>query len=273
VPLNIKQPIRVAAIDAIDGDSRIERNDYVVVEEPLAIRVGVRDTEESTSLAITMRTPGHDEELAAGLVFTEGLVHHRSDIREIEARPHLNEVIVRLDGSVKVDDERLRRNLYMSSSCGVCGKATIEALFSTGQERLTTDATFSRELIHKLPEATRAAQSTFEHTGALHAATLFDCSGRLRIIREDVGRHNALDKIIGAEFLAGRSMESSVVMLSGRVGFELVQKCVVARVPVMAAVGAPSSLAIETARRFNVTLLGFVRDNRFNIYTGSERIV
>jgi FdhD protein len=181
--------------------------------------------------------------------------------------------MVQLEAHATLDTDRLRRNLYMSSSCGVCGKTSIDAIHAAGAERLHAGVQVRASVIHQLPAIARNAQRAFEHTGALHAAALFTAGGDLVSIREDVGRHNALDKLIGAEFLAGRGMDQAIVMVSGRVSFELVQKCVMARVPVLAAVGAPSSLAIETARRFNLTLLGFVRDTRFNIYTGSERIV
>lgn len=271
---NRRPSIRVAAIHSVEKDLRAERHDYVVVEEPLAIRLAIDGVDgDAISLAITMRTPGHDEELGAGLVFTEGLVKNRGEILRVEPQPQANEVVLHLSRTADFDPARLQRNLYVSSSCGVCGKASIEALHAAGCARLSNDIVVSSAVIHNLPHIAREAQPAFEHTGALHAATLFETDGRLLAVREDVGRHNALDKLIGAEFLAGRSMENRVVMLSGRVGFELVQKCVIARVPVLAAVGAPSSLAIETARRFNVTLLGFVRDGRFNIYTGAERIV
>jgi FdhD protein len=220
-----------------------------------------------------MRTPGHDEELGAGLAFTEGLVRDREDVQRIESKPQKNEVVLHLNRTAELEPARLQRNLYMSSSCGVCGKASIDALYAVGCATISSDTVVRRSVIHALPEITRKAQPAFEHTGALHAATLFEPDGRLLSVREDVGRHNALDKLIGREFLADRKMTDRIVMLSGRVGFELVQKCVMARVPVLAAVGAPSSLAIETARRFNLTLLGFVRDGRFNIYTGPERIL
>lgn len=266
--------IRVAGIRSVEGNDETERNDYVVVEEPLAIRLATDGMEgEPVSLAITMRTPGQDEELAAGLAYTEGVIRHRRDLLRIEANPQRNDVLLHLSRNAEFEPARLQRNLYMSASCGVCGKASIDSLHVAGCERLSSNAVVSRSVIHELPEVVRKAQPAFEHTGALHAAALFDATGALLSVREDVGRHNALDKLIGAEFLGQREMTDRVVMLSGRVGFELVQKCVMAGVPVLAAVGAPSSLAIETARRFNLTLLGFVRDGRFNIYTGTERIV
>jgi FdhD protein len=178
---------------------------------------------------------------------------------------------------VKIDFKRLERHFYTSSSCGVCGKTSIEAL-QTGVCRLKKnddddEVSFAPETIHRLPEILRARQNTFERTGGLHAAALFNAAGEIESLREDVGRHNAVDKLIGAEFLKGRTPSADKLLLvSGRASFEIVQKALMAGIPILAAVGAPSSLAVELAREYGMTLLGFVRDKRFNIYTGAERI-
>jgi FdhD protein len=242
------------------GDSISPAQDLLAVEEPLQIRVKGRD------LSITMRTPGHDAELAAGFLYTEGVLKTRSDVTGVECAE--NSVNLTLAEGV---DPGAPRNFYTTSSCGVCGKASVESLHAAGC-RMLPPMSVSREVIHGLPEKLRATQSVFEHTGGLHGAALFDASGKLELVREDVGRHNAVDKLIGAAFLEGRlPLDGRILMLSGRASFELVQKAVMAGIPVVAAVGAPSSLAVQTAQRFGMTLLGFVRDGRFNIYSGLTR--
>jgi len=245
---------------ARSGDSISPAQDLLAVEEPLQIRVNGRD------LSITMRTPGHDSELAAGFLFTEGIVKTRADVFAIECGE--NSVALTLADAV---DPGVSRNFYTTSSCGVCGKASLESLHAAGC-RMLPYLHIDREVIHGLPEKLRGSQSVFEHTGGLHGAALFDIAGNLEIVREDVGRHNAVDKLIGAAFLDGRlPLENRILMLSGRASFELVQKAVMAGIPAVAAVGAPSSLAVQTAQRFGMTLLGFVRDARFNIYSGINR--
>ena len=245
----------------LSGDSISPAQDLLAVEEPLQIRVNGRD------LSITMRTPGHDGELALGFLFTEGILKTRADLLTVECDE--NTVTLTLADGV---DAGVARNFYTTSSCGVCGKASIESLHAAGCAMLP-HAGIAREIIHGLPDKLRAAQSAFEHTGGLHGAALFDTSGNLETVREDVGRHNAVDKLIGAAFLENRlPLGSSILMLSGRASFELVQKAVMAGIPVVAAVGAPSSLAVQTAARFGMTLLGFVRQGRFNIYSGLGRL-
>ena len=212
-----------------------------------------------------MRTPGHDGELAAGFLFTEGILKTRADVLAVDCRE--NSVTLTLAEGV---DTGVSRNFYTTSSCGVCGKASIESLHAAGCSMLP-HTSITREVIHALPKKLRAAQSAFEHTGGLHGAALFNASGNLEIVREDVGRHNAVDKLIGAALLDNRiPLHDRILMLSGRASFELVQKAVMAGIPVVAAVGAPSSLAVQTAQRFGMTLLGFVRDGRFNIYSGVD---
>ena len=270
----ITVPIRRIENDAIAVDQ-----DLIAVEEPLEIRIGGRN------VAITMRTPGNDRELAAGFLFSEGILaadaFMGADAAAIETGPS-NVVTVTLpdDSSAGggVDFERLERHFYLSSSCGVCGKASIQALEKSLEHAgctapPRTGLAVDRELIHKLPEALRSRQAVFDRTGGLHAAGLFAGDGALIEVREDVGRHNAVDKLIGQALLAGRvPLHDRVLMLSGRASFELVQKALMAGIAVMAAVGAPSSLAVETALRFWKTLAGFVRGGRFNVYSGEWRL-
>jgi FdhD protein len=244
---------------ARDGEI-LPAQDLLAVEEPLQIRVNGRD------LSITMRTPGNDGELAAGFLFTEGILTSREDLAAIECAE--NSVELTLAEGV---DAGTARNFYTTSSCGVCGKASIESLHASGC-RMLPALEIRRDIITGLPEKLRATQAIFDHTGGLHGAGLFDAEGNLEMVREDVGRHNAVDKLIGAAYLENRlPLAKNILMLSGRASFELIQKAVMAGIPVVAAVGAPSSLAVETARRFGMTLAGFVRDGRFNIYTGVSR--
>lgn len=242
--------------------------DLVTVEEPLQILLGDRD------LAITMRTPGHDNDLVAGFLLSEGLIRRPEDIVSVVPGDR-GTIRVNLVTEAEIDETRFARNFYVSSSCGVCGKASIEGLKMLGCAKLPHEAPrVSPALISSLPDKMRAAQRAFDHTGGLHAAALFDAaSGDLILLREDVGRHNALDKVIGAA-LSRRllPLDRSVLALSGRVSFELVQKALMAGIPVVAAVGAPSSLAVETARRFGMTLIGFMREQRFNVYSTAGRL-
>ena len=272
----MNRPILTVPVQKVDGDSSAPVQDLLAVEEPLEIRLGQKP------VSITMRTPGHDFELAAGFLFTEGILHDRAEIRDVfwtkmaVANPRQlgNSVTVELNPGVEVDLDRLERHFYTSSSCGVCGKASIEAIQMQGCPVLPRNApVVQTTVIHHLPTTLRREQPVFERTGGLHAAALFDPQGKLQLLREDVGRHNALDKLIGSEMLAGRTpLSGHLLLVSGRASFELVQKALMAGIPILAAVGAPSSLAVETAQRFHMTLLGFVRDGRFNIYSGASRI-
>lgn len=254
-------PVRKVGVESSD------EMDLLAVEEPLEIRLDGRNT------AITMRTPGNDEELAAGFLRSEGILHSSSQIAGI-ATPEPNVVDVRLGEGSGVDFERLERHFYMSSSCGVCGKASIQAIETTGCPLPARDRpVVEPHVVHALPAELRARQAVFDRTGGLHAAALFDCTGRLLNLREDVGRHNAVDKLIGAALLAGSlPLDDHILLVSGRVSFELVQKALMGGIAIVAAVGAPSSLAVEVALRFGMTLAGFVRDGRFNIYSGDWRL-
>jgi len=261
----------------------VEAPDQVAVEEPLEIRIGYIKNGKPThkSISITMRTPGDDFELAAGFLYTEGIIKSNEQIRQIKhcgvsTKQGIYDNTVRVDlrADVVIDFKKLERHFYTSSSCGVCGKTSIEAL-QTGVCSLTERSfpVFAAETIHKLPDILRSNQNVFDRTGGLHAAALFNTAGEMMSLREDVGRHNAVDKLIGAQFLAGETpISDKLLLVSGRASFELVQKALMAGIPILAAVGAPSSLAVELARAYGMTVLGFVRDQRFNIYCGAERI-
>jgi FdhD protein len=249
--------------------------DVLAVEEPLEIRVEWTDDVRArvATVAVTMRTPGDDAELAAGFLFSEGIVRDRDRIADIRSC-RAGSIRVVIAGAASIDVTRLERHSYTSSSCGLCGKTSLAALRTAS--RFVPDAALPRVdagLIRALPASLRAAQRAFDVTGGLHASALFDLDGHLVTVREDVGRHNALDKVIGTEWLAGRvPLDERVLIVSGRVSFELVQKAAMAGVPIMAAIGAPSSLAVELARETNMTLLGFVRPDRFNVYAGGQRL-
>lgn len=256
------------------------QTDVLAVEEPLEIRLGFYDKEKFThkAISITMRTPDHDFELAAGFLFTEGIVQNAEQIAQIKhcgiigKEGFENTIRVDLQKDVKTDFKRLERHFYTSSSCGVCGKSSIEAL-QTGVIKIESNLKIKADLIHQLPEILQNSQTVFNETGGLHASALFDGNGNLELVREDVGRHNALDKVIGAKFLQNKTpLSDKILLVSGRASFELVQKALMAGIPILAAVGSPSSLAVELAKEFGMTLIGFVRDNRFNIYTGEGRL-
>jgi len=280
-----QQNIAEVPVERVNGAAaRIAEQDNLAVEEPLEIRLGYETANkrrEHKSISITMRTPGDDFELAAGFLFTEGIIHDASEIEEIKhcgapgGKNFLrNTVRADLRRGVEIDFKRLERHFYTSSSCGVCGKTSIEALQTLACPVLPPlRPVFNATLVHRLPEILREAQAVFERTGGLHAAALFDATGKLLALREDVGRHNAVDKLIGSQMLAKRvPLEDYLLLVSGRASFELVQKALMAGIPILAAVGAPSSLAVELASEFKMTLLGFVRNERFNIYTGAQRI-
>lgn len=262
--------IATVPIERLSPGSRERTQELLAVEEPLEIVLAVGTVEKN--VAVTMRTPGNDAELAAGFLFSEGIVGGCRDILSI-GEPATNRVVVKLAGPPP-DLERLERHFFMTSSCGVCGKASIDILLDSGLGAPPRDEPHvDPAVLRRLPSVLRAAQPVFDRTGALHAAALFDTSGTLLALREDVGRHNALDKLTGAEMLAGRTpLHGRILLLSGRASFELIQKSVAAGIAVIAAIGAPSSLAVQTALRFGLTLAGFVREDRCNVYSGSWRL-
>ena len=251
--------------------------DAVAAEEPLEIRIRYwfKETQIAEAFAVTMRTPGHDRELAAGLLFSEGILHNReelTDLRALGAKPS-NEILAELSNDVDFEGWRVTRNGIMSSSCGVCGKRSREALSQQIPALPQDEFMISRKLIEDLPALLRSKQAGFSETGGLHAAVLVDQHGNVSAAFEDIGRHNALDKLIGFCVLNGRTpLSSHVIFMSSRSSFELIQKAATAGAPVLATVGGPSSLAIETAREHGITLIGFVRQGRFNIYSGERRI-
>lgn len=256
--------------------------DLMAVEEPLEIRIGFGrlGNREQKNLSVTMRTPGHDYELAIGFLFTEGIIDTYDQIESIKycadvgkQEERENVVRVELRPEVILDVEKLQRHFYTSSSCGVCGKSSIESVHVSCL-RLEDSVRVKSNVIHSLADKLREAQQIFEHTGGLHAVGLFDSGGKLMLTREDVGRHNAMDKIVGAcLFKKEIPLSNHLLMVSGRASFELVQKAIKAGVQVMAAVGAPSSLAVSLAKDFGMTLLGFVRNSSYNIYSGEQRIL
>lgn len=265
-------------IVAVDGGSSSQLSDVVAAEEPLEIRLLLGG--ETRTVAVTMRTPGADFELAAGFLFAEGVISSGSDIsgisycidRKLGEEQRYNIVNVRLAPGIWPDLRPLERHFFTSSACGVCGKAALQAL-AIRQGPIGDGLTVTPEMLLTLPDKLRSAQGVFDATGGLHAAGLFDPHGDLVQIREDVGRHNALDKLIGWALLQGRvPLSEGVLMVSGRASYELVQKALVAGIPMICAVSAPSSLAVAVAQEFGMTLVGFLRDSRFNVYAGRRRI-
>jgi len=254
-----------ALITRIDVAGAAKAEDVVAIEEPLEIRVG------DAPVSITMRTPGEDFALAAGFLLTEGILRDAEEIDAIRHWGSANVVRVALRAGVRVDLQRLKRHFYSASSCGVCGKASIDAV-RINAPRIESALRVEPSLVARLPELLRAQQTTFDMTGGLHGAALFTADGALVRAAEDVGRHNAVDKVIGGEWLEGHALDERILVISGRAAFEIVQKAAVARIPVVVAVGAPSSLAVELAREVNLTLLGFVREGRCNVYWGEERV-
>ncbi|OGX84199.1 formate dehydrogenase accessory protein FdhD [Hymenobacter lapidarius] len=273
-----------ATIQKVSGAGPpISASDQLAAEEPLEIRVGyeVAGQRQHRTLSVTMRTPGHDEELAAGFLLTEGIIQHKADVLGIIPCPDVqkaeeagNVTRAELAAHVKVDFAAMERHFYTSSSCGVCGKTSIDAVRTASCPVLPTAGPYlAYETVHQLPERLRAAQASFEQTGGQHAAALFTPAGELLLLREDVGRHNALDKVIGAALLADwLPLHQHVLLVSGRVSFELVQKAAAAGIGIIAAVGAPSSLAVQAAESFGMTVLGFVRQGRYNVYSHGWRL-
>ncbi len=263
---------RIAAVDVtrVSGRSLTREGDVLAIEEPLEIRVAWEAEGEprEKSISVTMRTPGDDADLASGFLFTEGLIGSTADIDSIRPWGSPNVVRIAIRRGIRIDAGKLLRHFYTSSSCGVCGKTSIEALRVVASP-LPPSPPVSGEVIHRLPRDLERQQEAFRATGGIHGAAVFDAAGRLLRSREDIGRHNAVDKVIGSLFREGATpLRECILLISSRASFELVQKAIVAGIPTVAAVGAPSSLAVDLAREFGVTLLGFVRNGRFNVYAG-----
>ena len=267
-------------VQVVDGGRVSARRDALATEEPLAIRV--QSGSEVRDVAITMRTPGADFELAAGFLFSEGIVRDRFDIEQLSycvgdggvGEQEYNAISVNLRSHAPGLDQIGERSFPMSSACGICGQANLDALADRGLTGIPTGFQVMASALSGLPERVRRRQKLFDSTGGIHAAALCTADGEVLVVREDVGRHNAVDKVVGWAMLEGKLPLHNVVMLvSGRAGFEIAQKCIAAGVPVLAAVSAPSSLAVDAALEFNMTLVGFLRGERFNVYAGMERIV
>ena len=263
-------------IARFEGDVRKTTEDQIAIEEPLEIRLGfdAGQGRQTRTVSVTMRTPGNDEELAAGFLFGEAIIQSADDIAFVKPCSGDNTVRVELESGITPDITRLERHFYTTSSCGVCGKASLDALRVNGLAPLPPGglAIDTTTLAH-MPDRLRDTQAIFTATGGLHAAAAFDRHGEILITHEDVGRHNAVDKVVGDLLLAGKLPAAELgLIVSGRASFELMQKALVAGMPLLAAVGAPSSLAVELAREFNVTLVGFLRGTTFNVYAAEERI-
>jgi len=279
--------VKEISMRRIMGSADLEQTDFLAAEDPLEIQV------DGKSIAVVMRTPGEDRELAAGFLVTEGLIHHAEDLLAIRYRPHCllspnhihpgsgpaspdilegNVIDVRLKDPESIDLKKLTRHVFTSSSCGICSKSSIAAVrqqFPPVDDNCEVDP----QVLFDLPQVLAAAQQTFQQTGGLHACALFDLAGELQVLREDVGRHNALDKVVGWSLLAGRlPLREHILVLSGRTSFEMMQKALAAGVPIVAAISAPSTLAAEFARESGQTLVGFLRGARMNIYAGANRV-
>jgi FdhD protein len=274
-----RRSVRPARIRSFTGDREEWRADEVAAEEPLEIRLAAGQA--MRTVAVTLRTPGNDFELAAGFLHAEGVLRSRSEIRKIahcdravgaDGEPQ-NVVTVELNAAALPDIAALERHFFTSSACGVCGKASLEGLRLRGQGPAPAGPSVAPATLTGLPAKLREAQGVFQSTGGLHAAALFDAGGGLLAVREDVGRHNALDKLLGWGLLKGKlPFQGRIVLVSGRASFELVQKALASGVSILCAVSAPSSLAVKLAEEFGLTLVGFLRGDRFNVYTGHQRV-
>ena len=265
-------------IRKIANENVIDTDDLLAVEEPLEIQLlcGNADNRVQKSISVTMRTPGNDEELAVGFLFTEGIIRNNQEILFIKKDAFdQNRILVGLQENVNPNIQKLERNFYTTSSCGVCGKSSIDAIKTISAYINEQDAIFLKaEMVYNIHSQIRERQVLFNSTGGLHASALFDMEGNFIMLHEDVGRHNALDKVIGASLLNEElPLTNTILLLSGRISFELIQKACMAGIKVITAVGAPSSLAVELAKESNITLIGFLRNERFNIYSGEERIM
>lgn len=261
----------------VSVDKLLDADDELAVEEPLEINLRYDSTgiPVQKCISITMRTPGNDEELGVGFLFTEGIIQKREEVSAVSAVPFAdNKVLITLSENKQPVLQNAERNFYTTSSCGVCGKTGINAIRTASLYKNDADEIcLQANLFYRLEDVLRKQQAVFESTGGLHASALFDLDGNFMMLREDVGRHNALDKVIGAAFLNNQlPLRNAILLLSGRASFELVQKAEMAGIKIMAAVGAPSSLAVQLAKETGITLIGFLRNQRFNIYSGGHRI-
>lgn len=280
--INTKSQVHVVSINRIEADTREYVEDLLAVEEPLQIRIQYMQDERwfEKSLTVTMRTPGNDFELAIGFLLSETVINTLDDMIQIhhchnvKVEEQGNVVMVKLAPHVSVDLKKLERHFLTNSSCGVCGKSTIDSIWLQHNSlAIRASQKIRIKTIQALNKELEKRQTVFRHTGGLHASALFNFNGKLLLLREDIGRHNALDKLIGAARLSKNlEMEDTLVFLSGRVSYELVQKAIQANIPIIVAVGAPSSLAVKLADAKGITLIGFLRNNRFNVYTHPERI-
>lgn len=268
----------------VKANQSAREEDSIAIEEPLEIKLeyGPADKRELRNISVTMRTPGHDAELATGFLFTEGIIKNAEEVKSARhsfiacAENKENTILVTLEHNVLPHLQNTERNFYTTSSCGVCGKGSINAIRTVSSFAAEVDDSnmINSVVLNQLPKILRRHQRVFDDTGGLHASALFTPLGELLLLREDVGRHNALDKLIGAAMMYNwLPLQQTVLLLSGRASFELVQKAAMAGISIIAAVGAPSSLAVELAKEFNITLIGFLRDERFNIYTGAHRVI
>jgi FdhD protein len=266
-----ERSVQLTQVTEWNDGRMLPHGDTLAAEEPLEIRIG------NLPLTVTMRTPGHDEELAAGFLWSEGIVENPAQIAAL--RSYITSAGGKQNGveaelrNCEFDPADLQRNFFAASSCGICGKASIDAIRQRGLRAPSPDFRFDPELLCTLPDKLRAAQTVFSRTGGLHAAALFDTAGNLLALREDIGRHNAMDKVVGWALLQGRlPLSEHVMLVSGRGGFEIVQKALSAGLPILASVSAPSSLAVQLARQLGLTLVGFLRGRRFVVYSGSSRL-
>lgn len=273
--------IRQHPILKVRSGRRESAEDHLATEEPMEIRITYNGGAGSaqTSISVTMRTPGEDFDLAAGFLFSEGIISSRHDIVDIayctdtETPQEQNVVTVTLAPDVEFDLDRVRRNFFANSSCGVCGKATLDSLQLSGYRPIESGAALSAEVLRSLPNTMREQQRTFAVTGGLHASALFETHGALTALREDIGRHNTVDKLVGFKLMTGDlPLDRYVLLVSGRAGFEILQKSLVARIPIVAAIGAPSTLAADLATEFGITLVGFLTQDGFNVYSHPQRI-
>jgi len=273
----LKDSVKSIIIKKVSANRIIETEDQLAVEEPLEIQVKymLDGKQIKKSISVTMRTPGNDEELAVGFLFTEGIISNHNQVESAETDLFdENKVIVTLTENTIPKLHTSERNFYTTSSCGVCGKSSIDAIKTVSSFQLKEDTIIiPADLFYTLQQTLRKQQEIFQNTGGLHASAIFDLRGNFILLREDVGRHNALDKVIGTSFFAGQlPLKDTILLLSGRASFELIQKAGMAGIRIVAAIGAPSSLALELAEEFGITLIGFLGAEKFNIYSGSQRI-